>query len=132
MASDEKYVAGIFGGAIAIIALWNLTRSNKKIIAGSEGMGYKVYSDGSVGASINVKGEKIWVLLKEGNHYEGKGYVVSFPIFNDIDMYKKLVKFSGGNKDSLPRLVEIYDEDYQEGDEYLVISVEEYIKGLEN
>ena len=50
MASDEKYVAGIFGGAIAILALWGLTRSNKKIIAGSEGIGYKVYSDGPVGS----------------------------------------------------------------------------------
>ena len=85
------------------------------IVRGSWPGGVVEFSNGDVFVKVisfpvtddsDYSGESMWVLLDEGNEFEGVGVLDNDPIHSEIECGSR-IKFTGGNTHYKPHFVEV-------------------------
>ena len=89
--------------------------SEEYIVRGTWGGGVVEFSNGDVFVKVisfpvtddsGFGGESMWVLLDEGNEFEGVGVLDNDPIHSEIECGSR-IKFTGGNTHFKPHFVEV-------------------------
>lgn len=85
------------------------------IVRGTWGSGVVEFSNGDVFVKVitfpitddsGLAGESMWVLLEEGDEFNGIGILDNDPIHSDIKIGSR-IKFEGGNTHYKPSFVEV-------------------------
>ena len=95
------------------------------IVRGTWGSGVVEFSNGEVFVKVitfpvtddsGLGGESMWVILEEGNEFEGIGILDNDPIHSEIKVGSR-IKFTGGNTHYKPHFVAVVQNMEAEGDE---------------
>lgn len=99
------------------------------VVRGNWPSGVVEFSDGVIFVKVitfpvredsppGLVGESMWVILEEGNEFEGVGILDNDPIHSDIKIGSR-IKFAGGNTHYKPHFVEVVDDlGAEEDDKY--------------